>query len=96
MNTEEKSLKLAELMEWNPTKITPLADWSFIGNESAHELWKSTIEPYAYSVDGLAQFAAILLKLPEVGAHFFGRWDKFTQECVLDHILRMNGVDIDK
>jgi len=93
MNTEEKSLKLAELMG--------LRVWDSM---HGHHVYEGDIardndmllRPYSDSTEGLAQFASILLKFPEVGAHFFGRWDKFTQECVLDHILRMNGVDIDK
>jgi len=50
MNEQEKSLKLAELCPDIWAFWKPEKDWN----------------PYSESINGLAQFAAILLKFPEV------------------------------
>ena len=105
MNEPEKSLELAKLMLWQK------ASWNNSGVVDSdaetepylfcsQELGPLMLNPY-HPVDGLAQFAAILLKFPEVlyepdsygvlwGAHV-----EPTQANILDEILRMNGVEID-
>jgi len=98
MNEQEKSLKLAELMGWD-IKVDPLGFAYFECNNGK-------LVPYELSRNGLAQFAAILLKFPEVMHAYVSkyqahgnpsdilRWKrKPTQANILDEILRMNGVD---
>ena len=101
MNTQEKSLKLAELMGWiigyGPTRITAIG-------AGCHCQYR--FEPYENTHDGLAQFAAILLKYKEVMARFCGVAEVnegvrvaqigggVTQTNILDEILRMNGVEL--
>ena len=103
MNEQEKSVKLAELMGWDEFKHTG-AYVVF----SEYEL--SELKPYCTDVQGLAQFAAILLKFPEVifrqaditsidtgkDIGFDSRWHyyDFNQTEILDEILRMNGVEL--
>ena len=95
MNEQEKSLELAELMGWKLVTIFGDADWhivrepAFLNNDKF-----PVLEPYAYDADGLAQFAAILLKFPEVFEDFMYEFIP-TQSNILDEILRMNGVEID-
>jgi len=107
MTELEKSLKLAELMGWEVSEI----GWIII-----HPTWQDYelnegysgefLHPYKKSMEGLAQFAAILLKFPEfIGdisskyactckAEDCPKWmDGYrpTQSNILDEILRMNG-----
>jgi len=101
MNEKEKSLKLAELMGWKLHLGTDYEYWSGmdkdlggIGNYHCQSL-----DPYT----SLAQFAAILLKFPEVmdrSTHpeiMGGTGLPFepTQANILDEILRMKGVEVD-
>ena len=92
MNTQDKSLKLAELD----------GRW---GKEFIPQVVKLKVfNPYSDDERGLAQFAAILLKFPEVMHKCFmveGDSRLFllggypaTQEYILDKILRMNGVEL--
>jgi len=101
MTEQEKSLKLAELMGWD------------VGNDSQtgrlvvtirHGMSGWFLEPYAGdTTGGLAQFAAILLKFPEVMKRIYW-YDDAIQHCVdtipptqtniLDEVLAMHGVDI--
>ena len=102
MNTQEKSLKLAELMGWKPK-------WNNMACEGVPKIFDyGFLEPYASGNNGRAQFAAILLKFPEVMA----RWCYITKDdenkfdttgaiivqpyqgAILDEILRMNGVEL--
>jgi len=99
MNTQEKSLKLAELMGWKPK-------WNNMACEGVPKIFDyGFLEPYASGNNGRAQFAAILLKFPEVmGRHDLYMWNhpngaaigatEPTQANILDEILRMNGVDV--
>jgi hypothetical protein len=71
MNTQKKSLALAELMGWEirPSHIHPdLAD-EIVDYGELFEI--ATLAPYVVTPNGLAQFAAILLKFPEVMDNFF-------------------------
>lgn len=97
MNTQEKSLNIMRLMRWENQPICVPNVW--VGGE-----WLS-LDPYANSVEGLAQFSAILLKyfsplhfrLCKIGMGYSDteQWmDTQTQENILDEILRMNGVEI--
>jgi len=99
-SVKEKSRMLAELMGWNPYGIHDNAYYmvSFMGNIVR-------AEPYLGTKKGLAQFAAILLKFPEVmmewsyihtdGIGWIDGADKScgkpTQANILDEILRMEG-----
>ena len=100
---KQKSLALAELSGWNPSSssdgifISCMPPWS--GGE--------TLCPYVKSQQGYAQFAAILLKFPEVVPRMCkNKWHKQgmqnvsrielrdanpTKEIILDEILRMKG-----
>lgn len=110
MNEQEKSLALAKLMGWRtqgcicwlPYEVK--AAYRPYGSESN----TAEVQPYKDNEVGLAQFAAILLKFPEVmhelsgyddhpehggvGENFFN--EPPTQANILDEILRMNGVEI--
>lgn len=88
-----KSLKLAELMGWG---IEMYKGRETIGAGSP--MRGHYIRPYEDCEHGLAQFAAILLKFPEVMNSFSyeeGRPDMPpTQANILDEVLRMKGVEI--
>jgi len=103
MKEKEKSLELAKLMGWTDTKS--------IHEMLRHDVWvvwggrHNRLCMYEANNDGLAQFAAILLKFPEVfeyaeGGGYLkptehGGCDMApTQENILDEILRMNGVKL--
>jgi len=71
MNEQEKSLKLAELAEWEEADATNIWTGEDLWNINSHYC---PLEPYQNTRDGLAQFAAILLKFPEVmGSVTFNR-----------------------
>ena len=99
MNTEGKSMMLAKLM-----------GWGIYGGRVTDEVGSDRIGfcepcPYSDTQQGLAQFAAIMLRFPEVLARFklmdSGEWmggligGEPTQSNILDEILRMNGKEID-
>ena len=101
MNTKDKSIKLAELME--------LTDRTHANSIYHYVMWngkKTAFTPYYGTDTGRAQFAAILLKFPEVMQYSnLVWWDSYndcqnpdylppTQANILDEILRMNGVDV--
>jgi len=100
MNEQEKIIELAKLMGWD------IKHGYIVGSL---DMIPKMLDCYDKCNDGLAQFAAILLKFPEVMMMFAfdkddDRWldskdgDLFhgepTQETILDEILRMNGVKI--
>ncbi len=90
MDKKEKSLKLAELMGWKlkERKIAGLMVVHEIVNDEPLRFHKAFLEPYDFDVNGLAQFAAILLKFPGV----MWDWEKEpTQANILDAVLRMEG-----
>ena len=92
MNEQEKSLALAELMEWELD--SPLSTkYSYTKYNGLN--WR-ILEPYDASQEGKAQFSDILLKFPEVMFDEYKHWDldECTQANILDEILRMNGVEI--
>ena len=96
MTEQEKSLKLSELMGWRLYENE--------GKFFTHDM--GCLCPYNELPrgSGRAQFAAILLRFPEVMARFVGvkneyeitmlPWNEPTQANILDEILRMNGVDV--
>lgn len=70
MNEHEKSLKLAELMGW---KVETVEEWhwpQFISVVPYGCSSTNSLRPYDESPDGRAQFAAILLRFPEVFESF--------------------------
>lgn len=89
MNTKDKKLALAKLMGWIVFYHIPHGTVPHLEN-TGHVL-----NPY----DDLAQFAAILLKFPEVMAKFNSTyvWGAYyteptiRQAIILDEILRLNG-----
>jgi len=100
MNEHEKLLKLAELMAWKVAVSDEYLKVDKFGNGVF-----TPFNPYTRGQDGLSQFAAILLKFPQVMMQFAfdkekDRWlgtvdgDLFhgepTQENILDEILRMH------
>jgi len=99
MNEQEKSLKLAELAEWEEADATNIWTGEDLWNINSHYC---PLEPYQNTRDGLAQFAAILLEnihlLPSFEQEHdqCGRWRPFepTQSNLLDEILRKKGVEI--
>jgi len=121
MTEQEKSLKLAELMGWDLKLLKNFVRQENDELKSYHictsqvdgcDMWEYVkFNPYSSSVEGLAQFAAILLKFPEVIFSLVevtsivtgrdmgheNRWYyyDFNQSNILDEILRMNGVKID-
>lgn len=66
MNIKDKSLALAELMGWERTS----PDHEGICTCDMGNVYNNLCCPYTLSITGLAQFAAILLKFPEVMAGF--------------------------
>ena len=90
MNEQDKSLELAKLMGWR----------------AGDNMGQTHLQPYDNSIIGLAQFATILLKFPEVLSQYDCRvlhnprntmWKdgvKPSQENMLDAILKMNGIRI--
>jgi len=99
-NEEEKSLELSKLMGWECSEMHKLF---YI--ESDDEFTDCILCPYEGCYNGLAQFAAILLKFPEVfeyaeGGGYLkptehGGCDIApTQENILDEILKINGVKL--
>jgi len=92
MNEKEKSLKLAKLMRWRVDKdgCTYLFDSGL-----------QPVNPYDTGAYGLSQFAAILLKFPEMMLVWQRYFDPDSQEpryileptqaIILDEILRMYG-----
>ena len=99
MNEYEKSLKLAKLMGLSYNIIDCKDGYMTIEPTCDHIRRESgdvvQYTPYESDEEGLAQFAAILLKFPEV-MEFSTEWtyNKPTQANILDEILRMNGVEI--
>jgi len=102
---KEKSLELAKLMGWKGY-YADFEHYDFVWDcNPDFDCTQYKLEPYEKSEEGLAQFAAILLKFPEVfeyaeGGGYLkptehGGCDIApTQENILDEILRMNGVKI--
>jgi len=101
MNTQEKSLKLAELMGWEveSDKYNKPVVFSGIKSKAFNGTYYEELCMYSDAEEGLAQFAAILLKFPKVLGHslVYGcRFDEATMQAnILDEILRMNGIDPD-
>ena len=106
MNEHKKSLKLAELMEWE-VKYLNIYDeseafvFTAIPERGSRAKYFTGLNPYNATDVGLAQFAAILLKFPEVFPErlesyvgFEGWFKKPTQANILDEILAMSGVEI--
>lgn len=91
MNTQEKSLALAELMGWELSKTKK----SIMNMGQYRKLC-----PYNSTYSGLYQFAAILLKFPRVLYEpdsygvLWGVHVEPTQENILDAILQMEGREI--
>jgi len=109
MTEQEKSLKLAELMGWRKYPHSPDmkrgVSYSVRGIDGMPSASIVDLEPYAATPIGRVQFAAILLKFPEVITHFVdgegelstaNTYGEPTQANILDEILRMNGEDIDE
>jgi len=105
MNEYEKSLKLAKLMGLSYNIIDCKDGYMTIEPTCDHIRRESgdvvQYTPYESDEEGLAQFAAILLKFPEVFPErlesyvgFEGWIKKPTQANILDEILVMNGVEI--
>ena len=93
MNTQDKSLALAYLMGWAKDDDKGIPWYT-------SKLNIGTIAPYEDDRDGLAQFAAILLKFSEVMSEIHKNCEALEnnityvdQEYILDCILRMNGVE---
>jgi len=94
LSVEEKSLMLANLMGWEPDHDDPNYYWV--------KEFPVMLCMYEDNPEGLAQFAAILLKFPESVSGYarkceradFSGWfgDSSTQENLLDEILQMNEV----
>jgi len=90
MNEQGKSLALAKLMGWT----------------GGDNMGQAHLQPYDNSIIGLAQFAAILLKFPEVLSQYDCKvlhnprntmWKdgvKPSQESMLDTILEINGISL--
>jgi len=106
MTNDEKSLKIAELMGWKGY-YTDFTRHDFIWDcNPDFDCTQYKLEPYEKSEEGLAQFAAILLKFSDIMQRFGrlnGVWHirckkheiterEPTQANILDEILRMNGV----
>ena len=103
MSVSEKSLKLAELMGWT-TQDSSLG-YHYITSKAFNAC---VLAPYTEGEEniGRCQFAAILLKFPEVMNNSnLVWWDSYndcqnedyvepTQANILDEILRMNGVEL--
>lgn len=88
---EEKAFLLAELMGWEVYAVGKIYTIAIT----------EKLNPYdSKSNEGLSQFAAILLKFPEVMRYpeYFTdderNWIKPTQSQILDTILEMNGVEL--
>jgi len=64
MNEQYKSLALAKLMGWSTS--CGRVHCTFEGKDG----FNGVLHPYAKTEDGLAQFAAILLKFPDVVSKF--------------------------
>jgi hypothetical protein len=88
MDEEQKSLKLAELMKWF---IFESQHGDYRIQKTGDVLRTETLEPYCKdSNTGLAQFAAILLKFPEmmeeycqgIKGHGFMRWSESDKDFV--------------
>jgi len=112
MNEQEKSLKLAELMGWKvePDQYNKPLVFSGIKSKVLYGTYYEELCMYSDEEEGLAQFAAILLKFPEVMLRIVHRTtvssirreslhEDFlvnpTQANILDEILRMNGINPD-
>jgi len=101
MNEQEKSLELAEVMGWERSELGGVSFWE---GENI-DLYHTTLCPYSSCNAGKAQFAAILLRFPEVMERFTEAGSmlddatmmrngmKPTQANILDEILRMNGIE---
>ena len=107
MNEQEKSLRLAELRGVELVDSMCSSNgllWAREANSA--DAWQGWWEPYSDSDEGRAQFAAILLKFPEVmarfvevdvssdGSDFVRLRYKPTQACILDAVLVINGVEL--
>ena len=85
MNIEHKSLKLVELMGWVLFKESV----SFY--DTGKTATGPQLCPYEDTVEGRAQFAAILLQFPEVMQRVdFSVGHRNWQEYILDEILAMH------
>ena len=102
----ERSLLLAELMEWE-IKINkvPSDDWSWEAGVTwtyihSAELGRyMNLRPYKSTVTGLSQFATILLRDGDMTKRVMQdlciTGEPFTQENFLNAYLRMNNKEID-
>jgi len=70
VDTREKSLKLAELMGWKAYYATYETDSMVWDGSPEFDCTQYVLEPYEKSQEGLAQFAAIFLKHPDVMERF--------------------------
>jgi len=97
MNEKEKSLKLAKLMGWNH-KVAP--NGLCYGYIPSDGVFGREINPYADTVNGRSQFAAIMLHDKAEAKYIISVMHaedvEFTQEHFLDMKLIENGVDIDE
>jgi len=104
MKEQEKSIKLAKLMGWDMSDVLG-KDYITTSMGQPEFLAQMCLRPYGSMPNDLAQFAAILLKFPEVmwslGSNPEGllniptQWfNKPTQSNILDEILKLNGVKI--
>jgi hypothetical protein len=97
MELKEKEKALAELMEWELELI--IHHNQYIKREflciSNGGCGGFKLQPYSNTNTGLAQFAAIFLKYPDVMAHFMDcnldYHTKPTQEAILDEIIKQEG-----
>ena len=100
MTEQEKSLALAKLMGWELSEL-------YIIQNPECPVFHQYLEPYNDSTIGYAQFAAILLKYPEVmtevcvahydlSIHLFEPEEdgRNWQGFILDEVLRMKGVKV--
>jgi len=91
MNEQEKALKLAELMGW---EIHHKYQDIVVGCGDA-QLYMSVFDPYAKTINGLAQFASIMVYdgalTNRVLRHMDNNQIKFTQVTLLDSYLEFTG-----
>jgi len=107
MDTQGKSSALAKVMGWDlSTYGTKLPEHMREERIQVAPFDDMVLDPYSTEPNGLAQFAAISLKFPEVLNMYSCKvtnnprspiWkdgNKPTQENMLDEILKMNGIKI--
>jgi len=97
---EEKTEMLADLMGWELIESNQGGYWRDKNTGYRLTLIAYQFTPYSSNMEGLAQFAAILLRFSYVLERFTkefpsGKWmleKEPTQERILDEILKMNRV----